>query len=230
MPVFLLLGVIWAAVLVPPWLQSRGKPAHRLDGVPSVASSGPCSATSPGYGPTSRRRLSGYDAATTSRDRAVTGTHRASPSTRSTAVAGGAVHALGQSRDPATNGPGRRSPLIRSPADDAPRGMSGAASTARRRRLPGPPSGAGVLSCSPPAWRRPCCSAGHGWLAAGSRRRAARDLPGAPGTSSAARGRAAPEGALPAPIGAPRPSVVVLGTGDRRCRRQAMSASVRSAG
>jgi hypothetical protein len=60
-PAFLLLGVIWAAVLVPPWLQSRreGKPTASM--VTFRRQLWSLARTSPGYGPVYTDAFSGYD-------------------------------------------------------------------------------------------------------------------------------------------------------------------------
>lgn len=61
MPAFLLLGVIWAAVLLPPWLQSRreGKPTASM--VTFRRQLWSLARTSPGYGPVYTDAFSGYD-------------------------------------------------------------------------------------------------------------------------------------------------------------------------
>jgi hypothetical protein len=60
-PAFLLLGVIWAAVLLPPWLQSRreGKPTASM--VTFRRQLWSLARTSPGYGPVYTDAFSGYD-------------------------------------------------------------------------------------------------------------------------------------------------------------------------
>lgn len=61
MPAFLLLGVIWAAVLLPPWLQSRREARPTASMVTFRRQLWSLARTSPGYGPVYTDAFSGYD-------------------------------------------------------------------------------------------------------------------------------------------------------------------------
>jgi hypothetical protein len=60
-PAFLLLGVIWAAVLLPPWLQSRREARPTASMVTFRRQLWSLARTSPGYGPVYTDSFSGYD-------------------------------------------------------------------------------------------------------------------------------------------------------------------------
>jgi hypothetical protein len=60
-PAFLLLGVIWAAVLLPPWLQSRREARPTASMVTFRRQLWSLARTSPGYGPLYADTFSGYD-------------------------------------------------------------------------------------------------------------------------------------------------------------------------
>jgi hypothetical protein len=60
-PAFLLLGVIWAAVLLPPWLQSRREARPTASMVTFRRQLWSLARTSPGYGPVYTDAFSGYD-------------------------------------------------------------------------------------------------------------------------------------------------------------------------
>jgi hypothetical protein len=60
-PVFLLLGVIWAAVLLPPWLQSRRDARPTASMVTFRRQLWSLARTSPGYRPVYTDAFSGYD-------------------------------------------------------------------------------------------------------------------------------------------------------------------------
>jgi hypothetical protein len=59
-PAFLLLGVIWAAVLLPPWLQSRREARPTASMVTFRRQLWSLARTSPGYGPVDTDALNGY--------------------------------------------------------------------------------------------------------------------------------------------------------------------------
>ena len=61
MPAFLLLGVIWAAVLLPPWLQSRREARPTASMVTFRRQLRSLARTSPGYHPTYTDAFSGYE-------------------------------------------------------------------------------------------------------------------------------------------------------------------------
>jgi hypothetical protein len=203
--VFLLLGVIWAAVLIPPWLQAR-REARPIASIMSFRSQlWSLQRATPTYGDT-------YE---------VYGDEGDEVAVVAGGAAGGAVHALGSARGGAAPrvAPGLVGTVVRSAEDGAPRGLSRAATAAggrahtfRRRRqvlcslvlL----TGAGVA---------PAVLLGGPWVAAVA----------APGTLLVAylgllvrRGRREVERAQKVryltPIRAPRPSVVVIGSGAAR--------------
>ncbi len=60
-PAFLLLGVIWAAVLLPPWLQSRRDARPNASMVTFRRQLWSLARTSPGYGPVYTDTFDGYD-------------------------------------------------------------------------------------------------------------------------------------------------------------------------
>lgn len=60
MPAFLLLGVIWAAVLLPPWLQSRREARPTASMVTFRRQLWSLARTSPGYGPVYTDAFGGY--------------------------------------------------------------------------------------------------------------------------------------------------------------------------
>ena len=60
MPAFLLLGVIWAAVLLPPWLQSRRDARPTASMVTFRRQLWSLARTSPGYGPLYTDTFGGY--------------------------------------------------------------------------------------------------------------------------------------------------------------------------
>ncbi|MGH9249312.1 MAG: hypothetical protein ACRD0W_07340, partial [Acidimicrobiales bacterium] len=61
MPAFLLLGVIWAAVLLPPWLQSRREARPTASMVTFRRQLWSLARTSPGYGPVYTDTFNGYE-------------------------------------------------------------------------------------------------------------------------------------------------------------------------
>ncbi len=61
MPAFLLLGVIWAAVLLPPWLQSRREARPTASMVTFRRQLWSLARTSPGYRPVDTDAFSGYE-------------------------------------------------------------------------------------------------------------------------------------------------------------------------
>ena len=218
MVVFLLLGVIWAAVLVPPWLQAR-REARPIASIMSFRSQlWSLQAATPTYGD-AHADAYGTDAVYDDAygTDAVYGDARGELfGTADPAVAAGAVHALGQSRGPAPRmAPGVVGTVVRSPADGALRGMSGAASTGRRahafRRRRQVLASLVVLTAAGVA---PALLLGGPWLAAAA-------VPGTLLVSYLAllvrRGRLEVERAQKVryltPIRAPRPSVVVIGSG-----------------
>ncbi len=202
MVVFLLLGVIWAAVLVPPWLQAR-REARPIASIMSFRSQlWSLQRATPNYGDT-------YEVYGDEDDEQV--------DEIAAAVAGGAVHAFGNARGPSTApvAPGVVGTVVRGPADGAPRGLSGAAAGGRRarafRRRRQVLASLVVLTLGGVA---PALLLGGAWLAAVA----------VPGTLLVAylgllvrRGRREVERAQKVryltPIRAPRPSVVVIGSG-----------------
>jgi hypothetical protein len=202
--VFLLLGVIWAAVLIPPWLQAR-REARPIASIMSFRSQlWSLQRATPTYGDT--YEVYGEDGDDLAGE----------------VAAGGAVHPLADSGTRAAEprvAPGLVGTVVRSAEDGAPRGLTRAATVAgqrasafRRRRqvlcslvlL----TGAGVA---------PALLLGGPWVAAAA----------APGTLLVAylgllvrRGRREVERAQKVryltPIRAPRPSVVVIGSGAAR--------------
>ncbi len=201
MVVFLLLGVIWAAVLVPPWLQAR-REARPIASIMSFRSQlWSLQAATPTYGDT-------YEVYGDEDDDQVDEV--------AAAAAGGAVHAFGTARGPSPRvAPGVVGTVVRSPADGAPRGLSGAASAGRRahafRRRRQVLASLVLLTLGGVA---PALLLGGPWLAAVA----------VPGTLLVAylgllvrRGRREVERAQKVryltPIRAPRPSVVVIGSG-----------------
>jgi hypothetical protein len=60
-PAFLLLGVIWAAVLLPPWLQSRREARPTASMVTFRRQLWSLARTSPGYGPVNTDTFGGYE-------------------------------------------------------------------------------------------------------------------------------------------------------------------------
>jgi hypothetical protein len=60
-PAFLLLGVIWAAVLLPPWLQSRREARPTASMVTFRRQLWSLARTSPGYGPVYTDTFNGYE-------------------------------------------------------------------------------------------------------------------------------------------------------------------------
>ena len=201
MVVFLLLGVIWAAVLVPPWLQAR-REARPIASIMSFRSQlWSLQRATPTYGDT-------YE---------VYGDEDEQADEIAAAAAGGAVHAFGSARGPSTArvAPGVVGTVVRSPADGAPRGLSGAATAGRRahafRRRRQVLVSLVLLTLGGVA---PALLLGGPWLAAVA----------VPGTLLVAylglllrRGRREVERVQKVryltPIRAPRPSVVVIGSG-----------------
>jgi len=206
--VFLLLGVIWAAVLIPPWLQAR-REARPIASIMSFRSQlWSLQRATPIYGDT--YEVYGDE-----------GEDLAGEVTAGGALAaGGAVHPLGSTRAAAPHvAPGLVGTVVRSAEDGAPRGLTRAASVAgqrahafrRRRQVLSSLvllTGAGVA---------PALLLGGPWAAAVA----------APGTLLVAylgllvrRGRREVERSQKVryltPIRAPRPSVVVIGSGAAR--------------
>jgi hypothetical protein len=207
--VFLLLGVIWAAVLIPPWLQAR-REARPIASIMSFRSQlWSLQRATPTYGDT--YEVYGDEGDDLAGEVAVV----------AGGAAGGAVHALGSARGGAAPrvAPGLVGTVVRSAEDGAPRGLSRAATAAggrahtfRRRRQ---------VLCSlvllTSAGVAPAVLLGGQWVAAVV----------APGTLLVAylgllvrRGRREVERAQKVryltPIRAPRPSVVVIGSGAAR--------------
>ena len=204
MVVFLLLGVIWAAVLVPPWLQAR-REARPIASIMSFRSQlWSLQRATPTYGDT----YEVYDTDDVYRDE--------EHEEVAAAAAGGAVHPFGTARGPSPRvAPGVVGTVVRSPADGAPRGLSGAASAGRRahafRRRRQVLASLVLLTLGGVA---PALLLGGPWLAAVA----------VPGTLLVAylgllvrRGRREVERVQKVryltPIRAPRPSVVVIGSG-----------------
>jgi len=199
--VFLLLGVIWAAVLVPPWLQAR-REARPIASIMSFRSQlWSLQRATPTYGDT-------YE---------VYGDEDDAPVDEIAPVAaGGAVHAFGSARGAAARvAPGVVGTVVRSPESGAPHGLTGAATAGRRaqafRRRRQVLSSLVLLTAAGVA---PALLLGGPWVAAVA----------APGTLLVAylgllvrRGRREVERAQKVryltPIRAPRPSVVVIGSG-----------------
>ena len=125
MVVFLLLGVIWAAVLVPPWLQAR-REARPIASIMSFRSQlWSLQRATPVYGDAAYDVDGAYETYGADED-ADPGDETGEGAVSS---AGAAVHAF----PAAAVAPGIVGAVVRSPEDGAPRGLPGVAATAARR-------------------------------------------------------------------------------------------------
>lgn len=219
MVVFLLLGVVWAAVLVPPWLQAR-REARPIASIMSFRSQlWSLQRATPTYGDTYASYDDAYDADVDLDDVPLVG---AAVPGAATVTAAAAVHPLDARRrgpSPAPVAPGVVGAVVRSADDGAPGGLAGASAVAarrarayRRRRQV-----LAVLLLAAVGTAVPAALVGGPWLVAVA----------VVGTLLVAyvsllirRGRREAERAQKVryltPIRAPRPSVVVIGSGAAR--------------
>ena len=213
MVVFLLLGVVWAAVLVPPWLQAR-REARPIASIMSFRSQlWSLQRATPTYGDAYVSDEDVYDDDVL--DDAALVTAGVGAITGPTA----AVHTLDARRPAGPVAPGVVGAVVRSADDGAPGGLAGASAVAARR------AGAyrrrrqvlGLLVLAVAGTAVPAVLVGGPWVAGA----------GVAGTLLVAyvsllirRGRREAERTQKVryltPIRAPRPSVVVIGSGAAR--------------
>lgn len=212
MVVFLLLGVIWAAVLVPPWLQAR-REARPIASIMSFRSQlWSLQRATPTYGDTYEAYGDGVDHDDADRDD-LAGV--------GVGVAGGAaVHSFGDARRTSARvAPGVVGTVVRSAEDGAPHGLARTTTTAarrarafRRRRQV-----LSLLFLLTAASMTPAVLVGGPWVVAAA---VAGTLLVAYLSLLIRRGRREVERAQKVryltPIRAPRPSVVVFGSGAAR--------------
>lgn len=129
MVVFLLLGVIWAAVLVPPWLQAR-REARPIASIMSFRSQlWSLQRATPTYGDT----YDTYDAYDSYVDEGDAYAADGEVAAVGAVAAGAAVHPFPAAGRTAPVSPGVVGAVVRSPEDGVPRGLPGAATAAARR-------------------------------------------------------------------------------------------------